>query len=164
MRAYRARMRLGLERCRLCGVVDEWGTARQLTLDHIYPRSQGGTSLMGNATILCVEENGRKGDSPPVYKISLAEEEMNAPKRQRWSKLPIPRVPPGPWDVTGHQPPRTRRGYRRALEAALPEWAVPYYSDYGPGEIPDCVKKIIAAQYADPAHIPGRVRYLLDVG
>lgn len=135
-----------------------------MTLDHIHPRALGGPSLMENATILCVEENGRKGDGPAKVLMSLAQEEANAPRKERWSKFPVLPVPPGPWDVTGHQPPRTRRGYRRALTEALPEWAVDLYSDYGPGELPDHVKKILAAQYADPAHIPGRVRYLIDHG
>lgn len=165
VRVYKARIRLGLERCRVCGCVDEWGTSRQLTLDHIQPRSKGGTSLMQNATILCAGCNGDKADGDAVYRVSLWTEERAAPRRARWSLQPVPAVPPGPWDAYGHrQPPRTRRGVRRALHAALPPWARPYYTDFAPGEIPDHVKKLMAAQYADESHIPLHVMQLMESG
>lgn len=165
VRVYKARIRLGLERCRLCGCPNEWGTAEQLTLDHIFPRSQGGTSLMENATILCADENGRKADQPAEYRISLAEEERRARPRHRWSQLPVPAVPEGPWDRYGHrQPPRTRQGHRRALERALPEWARPYYADFAPGELPDYVKKIVTSHHGGEERLPLFVRRVLERG
>lgn len=143
VRVYRARIRLGLEICRVCGCRNEWGTGRQLTLDHIFPRSKGGTSLIFNATILCARCNCAKGDGPAKYRMSLYDEEQQMRRRQRPSLRPVPSVPDGPWDRP--QPPRTRRGQRRALERKLPEWARPYFSDYPPGEVPDFVRKLIAS-------------------
>jgi hypothetical protein len=165
VRVYRARIRCGLEKCRICGCLDVWGTAEQLTLDHIQARSKGGTSLMENATILCARCNGEKADRDAVFRISLVEEERSRPHRERWSKHPVPVVPHGPWDEPGsRQPPRTKRGHRRALENALPAWARPYYADFAPGEIPDHVKRIIASRYACAEHIPHHVRRLMESG
>jgi hypothetical protein len=140
VRAYRARIRLGLERCRVCGCVNAWGTDRQLSLDHIWPRSRGGTSQMENATILCVVENNKKADGPGEYTVSLAQEEAMAPRQRRWSQRPVLIVPPGPWHQA--QPPRTRRGQARALRRALPEWAAALYADQPLGEVPDFVMRL----------------------
>lgn len=140
VRVYRARIRLGLERCRVCGCVNAWGTARQLTLDHIYPRALGGPSQMENATILCVTHNNLKAAGPGVYTVSLALEEAKAPRKQRWSQRPVPIVPPGPWHQA--QPPRTRRGQARALRRSLPEWAADLYADQPLGEVPDFVMRL----------------------
>ena len=135
VKVYRARIRLGLEFCRICGVVNEWGTAAQLTLDHIHPRSQGGVSLIYNATILCADCNNRKGDSPAKYRVSLWDEEQRMRRRVRPSLRSVPSVPDGPW--SNPQPPRTKRGKRRALERALPEWARPDFAEFGVGEVPE---------------------------
>jgi hypothetical protein len=141
VRVYRARIRLGLERCRVCGCVNEWGTAAQLTLDHIWPRSRGGTSQMENATILCVTCNTKKADGPAIYSVSLWQEEREAPRRRRWSLQLVPAVPPGgPW--CREQPPRTRRGQARALRRALPDWAAELYSSQPLGEVPDYVQRL----------------------
>jgi hypothetical protein len=147
----------------MCGCVDEWGTASQLTLDHIQPRSRGGVSLMSNATILCADCNGRKADGEATYCISLEAEERAARPRYRWSRQPVPRVPHGPWDETPqHQPVRTKRGVARVLRRSLPEWALPYYEvEYLPGEVPDAVRALVLSQYADPSHVPHEVRAVL---
>jgi hypothetical protein len=46
-------------RCRECG-----GTGG-LTLDHIVPRSRGGTNALENLRVLCGECNGKKADKMP---------------------------------------------------------------------------------------------------
>lgn len=162
VRVYRARIRLGLEKCRLCGCVSEWGTERQLTLDHIWPRSKGGTSQMENATILCARCNNAKGDSLAVYRVSLAEEESRVRRRERWSTRSVPEVPPGPWDQP--QPPRSRKAIRRALEQALPEWARPYYADFPPGQIPPHVMKILVEHHGEEDRVPAHVRRIVESG
>ena len=46
-------------RCNYCG------TPHSLTVDHIIPRSRGGTSAKSNLQILCVDCNGLKADNMP---------------------------------------------------------------------------------------------------
>lgn len=163
VRVYRARIRLGLERCRQCRCVNEWGTGRQLTLDHIHPRARGGTSLMQNATILCADENNKKSDGPARIRVSLWLEELRAPRRERWSRFPVPPVPPGPWDEPGsRQPPRTPRGLRKAVEKELPEWARPYYAEAAHGEVEDWVRGLVASRYKEG--VPPHVRRLMESG
>lgn len=162
VRVYRARIRLGLELCRVCGTANEWGTGRQLTLDHIFPRSRGGTSLMENATILCLDCNNRKGDGQGEYTVSLWLEEQRAPRRQRWSQFQVPESPPGPWDVMGsRQPPRTARSRRRALRKVLPEWAHPYLVYVADDEVPTWVRGVITSHYGGPEQVPPHVRRLI---
>ncbi len=50
-------------RCQYCG---EKGTASDLTLDHILPRSRGGRSVPENLCTSCVPCNQRKGDRTPA--------------------------------------------------------------------------------------------------
>lgn len=50
-------------RCQYCGV---HGTATDLTLDHILPRSRGGRSTPDNLAASCQRCNNRKGDRTPV--------------------------------------------------------------------------------------------------
>jgi 5-methylcytosine-specific restriction endonuclease McrA len=50
-------------RCQYCGVR---GTAVELTLDHILPRSRGGRSTPENLCASCRPCNGRKGDRTPA--------------------------------------------------------------------------------------------------
>jgi hypothetical protein len=163
VRVYRARIRLGLERCRICGVVNDWGTENQLTLDHIHPRSRGGPSLMENATILCLKCNNAKGDGPAEHRESLWMEELRASRRYRWSQQAIPEVPDGPWGLP--QPPRSLKSRRRELEKALPEWARPYYAELVDGEIPPYVKAILRSHYRGKyREIPANVQRLLESG
>jgi 5-methylcytosine-specific restriction endonuclease McrA len=49
--------------CQYCGV--QPGTA-ELTIDHILPRSQGGTSSWENCVLACVPCNARKANRTPV--------------------------------------------------------------------------------------------------
>ena len=49
-------------RCQYCGVR---GTAFDLTLDHIVPRSRGGKSVPENLCAACMACNQRKGDRTP---------------------------------------------------------------------------------------------------
>ena len=86
VRVYRTRMALGREQCRRCG---HTGTPRNpLTLDHLKPLCDGGSSSMDNATILCRRDNTAKDDER-LPLLSLAAEEARAPEEQRWSTLPL---------------------------------------------------------------------------
>lgn len=49
-------------RCQYCGVK---GSAFELTLDHILPRSQGGRTVPENLCAACKQCNQRKGDRSP---------------------------------------------------------------------------------------------------
>jgi hypothetical protein len=81
-RIYRNRMDLGLEHCRQCH------TNRDLTFDHIRPRSlRGSGRSMSNLTILCFSCNTRRGNRPARVLVSLADEEAAAPPERRWSQL-----------------------------------------------------------------------------
>jgi 5-methylcytosine-specific restriction endonuclease McrA len=50
-------------RCQYCGAVKE---ARDLTLDHIIPRSRGGTNDALNLCTACIPCNNRKGNRTPA--------------------------------------------------------------------------------------------------
>lgn len=158
VRVYRARIRLGLETCRECGVFNVWGTERQLTLDHIHPRCKGGPSLMENATILCLRCNNEKGDGPARVRTSLKLEELRAPRKYRWSQQPVPVVPDGPWGLP--QPPRSPKGRRRALEAALPVWARAFCVLDENGGVPVWVQRIIVEHYGGEDRVPQHVRHM----
>ena len=158
VRVYRARIRLGLEACRQCGVVNDWGTERQLTLDHIYPRSKGGPSLMENATILCLRCNNAKGDGRALVTMSLAVEELRAPRKYRWSQQRVPEVPDGPWGLP--QPPRSPKARRRALESVAPEWARPFCGLGEEGDVPEWLQRVIVAHAGGLDRVPLQVRYL----
>ncbi|MDW8303582.1 MAG: HNH endonuclease [Acidobacteriota bacterium] len=49
-------------RCQYCG---EQKTAKDLTLDHIVPRAQGGESIPQNLVTACIKCNQRKGNRTP---------------------------------------------------------------------------------------------------
>ena len=42
--------------CRICGSISE------LQIDHIYPKSKGGSDIMGNLQVLCAKCNLKKSD------------------------------------------------------------------------------------------------------
>lgn len=164
VRVYRARIRLGLERCRLCGCRHKFGTDRQLTLDHIWPRSKGYGSEMANCTILCIVCNNAKAADAPVHKVSLMAEEKAAPRAERWSLRGVPEVPDellvSP--LLRWQPPRTARGRRRALRRALPSWAPSEWADVPPGEpVPDYVLTSIRVHNGE---VPAYIQAMLLVG
>lgn len=65
-------------RCQYCGRVLP---SRELTLDHVVPRCQGGQSSWTNVVAACVPCNRRKGrDTPQEAGMPL----LTAPKRPRW--------------------------------------------------------------------------------
>lgn len=66
--------------CRYCGVVtsQRHGTERR-TIDHVFPRSRGGTTVVENLVVSCERCNSTKGHA------TLAE--------LRWQLLPVPDVP-----------------------------------------------------------------------
>lgn len=80
--------------CQYCGVqpgVDE------LSIDHVFPRSQGGTSTWDNCVLACVECNKKKADRTP----SEADMKLRKqPCRPQWKPLyaahhvphPLPRA------------------------------------------------------------------------
>lgn len=57
---------LGQRRCHCCGVQMTWdnkNTDRSATVDHLVPRSQGGTFHYANILILCYKCNYKRGDT-----------------------------------------------------------------------------------------------------
>lgn len=84
-------------RCQYCG---KRGTAFDLTLDHILPRSRGGRTIAENLVAACPTCNGRKGDRTPeearmplltnpaalFYGLERAELRLAAMARPEWKK------------------------------------------------------------------------------
>jgi len=67
--------------CQYCGV--QPGSA-ELTIDHIVPRAQGGTSTWTNCVLACVSCNMRKADrTPDQAKMRL----RTQPTRPKWKPL-----------------------------------------------------------------------------
>lgn len=76
--------------CQYCG--DQPGP-EELTIDHVMPRSRGGTSTWANCLLACVECNKRKADKTP--------EEAKMPPRK------VPKKPS--WKALSQIHPRARR-------------------------------------------------------
>lgn len=84
-------------RCQYCG---HKGTAFDLTLDHILPRSRGGRTTPENLCAACIPCNSRKGDRTPaearmplrtepaalMYDLDLAALRHAAASRPEWTK------------------------------------------------------------------------------
>ncbi|MEM6926153.1 MAG: HNH endonuclease [Myxococcota bacterium] len=49
-----------------CGYCGRTGTAAQLTIDHVHPRSRGGRTEWSNVVTACAPCNRRKGDRTPT--------------------------------------------------------------------------------------------------
>ena len=70
--------------CQYCGVRP--GTSA-LTIDHVLPRSRGGTSSWENCVLACFRCNGKKGAcTPKEARMRLP----RAPEKPRWSAVRIP--------------------------------------------------------------------------
>ncbi|HMV46924.1 MAG TPA: HNH endonuclease [Blastocatellia bacterium] len=84
-------------RCQYCG---KRGTAFELTLDHILPRSRGGRTVAENLVAACQACNNRKGDRTPeearmplltnpaalFYGLERAELRLASNARPEWKK------------------------------------------------------------------------------
>jgi 5-methylcytosine-specific restriction endonuclease McrA len=67
--------------CQYCG---HQPGSEELTIDHVVPRAQGGTSTWDNCVLACVECNSRKADrTPQQAKMRLRHE----PHRPMWNPL-----------------------------------------------------------------------------
>jgi 5-methylcytosine-specific restriction endonuclease McrA len=67
--------------CQYCGVQPG---GEELTIDHVVPRSQGGTSTWDNCVLSCIDCNKRKADrTPQQAKMKL----RKAPVRPTWKPL-----------------------------------------------------------------------------
>jgi 5-methylcytosine-specific restriction endonuclease McrA len=75
-------------KCQYCGVRP--GT-QELTIDHVLPRSRGGTSTWTNCVVACVKCNFKKANRTPAeagFKLS------KAPGKPSWTpKLVLARIP-----------------------------------------------------------------------
>lgn len=49
-------------KCRYCGRIPD-----PLTIDHVYPKKEGGKSMIGNLVTACMECNNRKGTSVGMW-------------------------------------------------------------------------------------------------
>lgn len=65
-------------RCQYCG---KRGRNRELTLDHVHPRSRGGPTSWRNIVVSCVRCNARKRDRNPE---EAGMELLREPKQPRW--------------------------------------------------------------------------------
>jgi 5-methylcytosine-specific restriction endonuclease McrA len=68
-------------RCQYCGRRPE---SKTLTIDHVTPRSLGGTTDWTNCVVACARCNGRKGGRTPE---EVGMELLNRPERPEWSAL-----------------------------------------------------------------------------
>jgi 5-methylcytosine-specific restriction endonuclease McrA len=67
--------------CQYCGIQPG---SEELTLDHVLPRAQGGTSMWTNCVLACIECNTRKADrTPEQARMPL----RSQPKRPSWRPL-----------------------------------------------------------------------------
>jgi 5-methylcytosine-specific restriction endonuclease McrA len=93
-------------RCQYCGSQDD------ITIDHVLPRSRGGTSTFTNCVLCCLKCNTRKGGRTPEeasmklrrYAVKDGKpsiEYYTAPKPLRWS--PLYRLPPGSYPKSWKQ-------------------------------------------------------------
>jgi 5-methylcytosine-specific restriction endonuclease McrA len=67
--------------CQYCGVQPG---GEELTIDHVVPRSQGGTSTWDNCVLSCIECNHRKADRTPQQADMKL---RKAPVRPTWKPL-----------------------------------------------------------------------------
>ena len=67
--------------CQYCGVQPG---SEELTIDHVVPRSQGGTSTWDNCVLSCIDCNKRKADRTPQQ---AGMKLRKAPVRPRWKPL-----------------------------------------------------------------------------
>ena len=77
--------------CQYCG------NRKQLTIDHVIPRSRGGKHIWNNVVIACALCNGRKGNKTPEEAKMTLLKKPQAPKHptiafaeQFWQKHQIP--------------------------------------------------------------------------
>jgi hypothetical protein len=69
------------ETCQYCGAQPGLDS---LTIDHIMPRSRGGTSTWENCVLACIECNKRKADrTPPEARMKM----RSKPTRPKWQPL-----------------------------------------------------------------------------
>jgi 5-methylcytosine-specific restriction endonuclease McrA len=67
--------------CQYCGVQPG---GEELTIDHVVPRSQGGTSTWDNCVLSCIDCNKRKADRTP---LQAGMQLRKAPVRPTWKPL-----------------------------------------------------------------------------
>ena len=67
--------------CQYCGVQPG---GEELTIDHVVPRSQGGTSTWDNCVLSCIDCNKRKADRTP---LQASMKLRKAPVRPTWKPL-----------------------------------------------------------------------------
>ncbi len=74
--------------CQYCG--NERGT---LTVDHVIPRSKGGSSAWDNIVACCAPCNRRKGDREPVQANMPLRRKPRAPSSTIFVHVATPRIP-----------------------------------------------------------------------
>lgn len=102
-------------RCQYCG---ERGTPRELTLDHVHPRSRGGTTSWRNVVVSCVRCNVEKRDRRPE---EAGMELLKEPRQPRWHPATALRPAERPHPQWRPFLPWASDGVRSTTEAADPE-------------------------------------------
>ncbi|HEV3156150.1 MAG TPA: HNH endonuclease [Candidatus Baltobacteraceae bacterium] len=69
--------------CQYCGVKGE----RQMSVDHILPRSKGGASTWENLVCACMRCNHRKNDRAPEHANMVLRRRPKAPKYIPWIRV-----------------------------------------------------------------------------
>lgn len=81
-------------RCQYCG---RQANGRELSVDHVHPRSRGGPTSWENCVLACLRCNARKADRTPAeVGLRLARQ----PARPRWSPVleTLPTARPSSWE------------------------------------------------------------------
>lgn len=83
-------------RCQYCGTEK---ARKELTVDHIIPRSRGGRNTFTNIVAACKECNSKKGDKTPEEAGMLLLKSPATPKWKSHTGLPFSKAINSYWDV-----------------------------------------------------------------
>ena len=75
-------------RCQYCG------SDKHLTVDHVIPRSKGGTSSWENIVASCAPCNRRKGDRTPAQANMHPTQAPRTPRAEIFIRVSSPTIPP----------------------------------------------------------------------
>ena len=68
--------------CQYCGYKPTWNNRNVLNIDHVMPKSRGGTTSWDNVVVSCISCNSKKGCKTPKEANMLLK---SAPKKPTWA-------------------------------------------------------------------------------